>query len=247
MKEDVREKEYCALCLDDVGESWEEIRTASDAKVYFHRASGEQYCKVYPRVEGIKRLKELLKGTPVRRAVIKQRLLASHGFASPKILTCGRHNKRYYLVTKSVDGLTLGAYLRNYRVCSNDKQSFREKRRLLRHLASSIANMHGKGLRYGDLNASNILVSKDLDHFVYLDYEATRRFYFRVQKHIERNLQQLNACDEPGLTRTDRYFFLKHYQCCLGEKFDIRCEALARHVLQRTLARKKRKVSEKFS
>ncbi len=247
MNQRVITDEYRALCRGDISDSWQEVGTASDAQVYFHCDEGDQYCKVFPRREGIRRCLNAIKGVPVRRAFNKQCLLTSFGFSSPEILSYGYCYGRHYLVTNAVQGMTLDAYFRLYgQRCREGKHGsalFREKRWLLRNLAEDVAKMHGNGLRYGDLNVRNIIVRKDYSSFVYLDYEASRRFYFGLQRHGERNLQQLNSCSETGLSKSDRVFFLKVYQQYLAKRFNLYCESLARNVMEKTSARKLRKES----
>lgn len=247
MTERIITDEYRSLCRGNVIKSWQEIGTASDAKVYFHRSGGDQYCKVFPRTGGIRRWVNVLKGVPLRRAFNKQRLLTGLGFSSPDILSYGSFDGRPYLVTKAVTGMTLDAYLRHYGQRSGDgSQSstlFRQKRQLLKNLAENVAKMHGNGLRYGDLNVRNIIVCNDYSSFVYLDYEASRRFYFGHQQHIERNLQQLNSCAEKGLSKSDRIFFLKVYEKYLANEFNLYYESLALNVMEKTRARKLRKAN----
>jgi len=90
------------------------------------------------------------------------------------------------------------------------------KNELLHQGAHILRRMHERGIRHGDLKASNILVQKRLngkDHLYLIDLDSTRIKRKITDKDRAKDLARLNASllDTKTISTPDRLKFLKYY------------------------------------
>ncbi len=95
----------------------------------------------------------------------------------------------------------------------SDREALAVKRRLMEQMASTLAELHRKGVLHRDLKANNILIQERQDglRIVFLDLDAVR-FKGRVSRRdVVLNLAQLDASLPEMVTFGDRSRFLLKY------------------------------------
>lgn len=180
----------------------------------------EYYLKVFNSRAVSGAVKDLFRSSAPFRFWRQGLALSAAGFNVPRTLAAGevrslRFVARGFVLTAKVDGQPLPTFL-THAVNRNDRQGFMAaKRKSVTQMAELVRQFHRLGFVHGDLVATNLLMTGDLERGIsiyFMDNDRTRR-YPRWLPHTlwKRNLIQLNRMPLPGVTLQDRVRFLCAY------------------------------------
>jgi len=202
------------------------------------------YLKIFfpgPRASA---LKDRLRQSKARRALLASAALAGQSFRAPVTLAAGEKRSAgalqcAFLLTLPVPGVSLPEFLAQ---CYGSRRSAAAARKhaALRQLARELRRFHDAGFVHGDLVPTNLFVARRDDDqlsFYFMDNDRTRRFPRSLPQSLwKRNLVQLNRMPMPGIYLQDRLRFLKAY---LGARADLPASvALARWLEHKTRQRR---------
>jgi len=128
----------------------------------------------------------------------------------------GRLLIKSFLITQKVDQSLPLIKLMQEGLSSLTSESLKRKFFLLQQGAHILRRMHERGVRHGDLKASNILVQKRLngkDHLYLIDLDSARIKRKITDKDRVKDLARLNASllDTTIVSTSDRLRFLHYY------------------------------------
>ena len=201
------------------------------------------YLKSYQPYRWIGVLKDTVRASKPRRALVMSERLRQAGFGSPCVLAAGEHR---------VWGVLCGGFLLTQALPAPDLREFfgalvesrdcRGKRTALRALGTAVARLHEAGFYHGDLVPPNVRVETSRPEvlFLFFDHDRTRSVRRPVPlRRARRNLVQLNRFVVPGLTVVDRWRVFRQY--CAERELDGReARLLARWVVHKTIERRRR-------
>lgn len=202
---------------------------------------GESRCflKIYSPPRGAGALKDLLRDSKAMRALKMSAALGQSGFYTPPPLAAGeeriaRRLGKAFLVTAEIAATSLPQVLRARFVGPSEPSRLKTKRAWIRQLAEELQRLHSMGFVHGDLVASNIFIAVaegDRPVFYLMDHDRTRRYPRALSRLLaRRNLVQLNRFELPGISRSDRVRFMRHYAGGRDHQLNLR---LLRETLRR--------------
>jgi tRNA A-37 threonylcarbamoyl transferase component Bud32 len=175
------------------------------------------YMKQYLYRSRLDFVKHLLRPGPAKRAYNASLMLHKNGFDAPAVM--GLFERR--LGPFCTDNLLLTEEVVNAKSMpqlladigqSSDKNTRAAKRALIEAFATTIGQMHAKGISHGDLRLGNVLVVKEHENwrFYFIDNERTRKFHHLPARLRLKNLIQVNMIRH-GISNADRLRFFKLY------------------------------------
>jgi len=169
--------------------------------------------KEYRRAGPVDWVKELLRGSRVRRAWRGAEHLARKGVSAPELLAVLRRGPTAYLITRFVDGAgRLDELLAGRFSGILAAAELRAKRSLLHQLAAWLRSIHDLGIYHDDWSAKNFLAAESGGGWVFylLDFESLSARKRLTHRRRVKNLAQLMDLP-PGVTLTDKMRILVAY------------------------------------
>ncbi|HEY7425189.1 MAG TPA: lipopolysaccharide kinase InaA family protein, partial [Gemmataceae bacterium] len=139
--------------------------------------------------------------------------LQREGIPGPEWLAAGEDSAgRAFLLVREAAGVELRAVLR-------DERNSGRRRRIARHLGSTLARMHAAGFRHPDLYANHLFIDPADDSIHVLDWQRAHLRHALTSKECRRDLAALNATvDDLLATPQERLLCLRAYwrfnPCC---------------------------------
>lgn len=227
---------------------WQRVQSAGTSRVYRGQvdpAGGACFLKEYLDRDWLDPLKNLLRPSRARRALLNEEVCRSLGFHLPASRCLVEQTVRGRLVYCALvtDAVEQAPVLRDWLTrpqlgCAGHPAEFH---RLLHALGRELGSWHAAGLHHGDLRLGNVLCRREGDayRFFWLDNERNRKYRklpLRLRVH---NLMRINY--EPvGVRGTDRLRAWHAYLETAGLSKDQE-RLLLRKVVDATMARRRRK------
>jgi len=230
----------CCRHITSEDDDCRRVPTSAQSRIFRFRYNGQWYFhKTFNPRNMLEWPKSLVRGSRAHRCMKAHLLLTENGFLAPQTIMAGQKGLHNFMVAAAVANyISLAAFLKM-------RLSRAEKTAQLERLGKLIGKMHAARIIHGDLLCGNILLSGGPDRFeiYFIDNERTKRHFIVPPKQRLKNLVQLNKCQLPGVSNTDRMRFFMHY---LSENPGIERakKYWARKVIRRTefrLAKKARK------
>ena len=218
---------------------WEWVDSSANSIVARRLKPQAVYYKEFLSRSPFEGIKNLLRGSRCKRAIIKGKMLRQRGFHSPAAYCWGRKGKRYFMISEGIDASGLADYIGKHWRQPLSGTEILAKRRLIKKFGNEVGELHKNGICHGDLRANNILVKKSKDEviFYFVDNERNGLFTKIPSKLIRKNLVQLNMLQSPHISRQDRLRFFQAYCEAYGGLDPAEKLVLLQGVQQRTAER----------
>jgi tRNA A-37 threonylcarbamoyl transferase component Bud32 len=218
---------------------WEWVDSSANSIVARRLKPQPVYYKEFLSRSPFEGIKNLLRGSRCKRAIIKGKILRQRGFHSPTTYCWGRKGNRHFMISEGIDASALGDYIGKYWQQPLSGKEILAKRSFIKRFGKEIGALHKNGICHGDLRLNNILVKKSEDDviFYFVDNERNGLFTKIPSRLIRKNLVQINMLQSPHISRQDRLRFFQAYCEAYGGLDPAEKFVLLQGVQQRTAER----------
>jgi len=185
--------------------------------ISFNGVAHPLYLKKYLCRSTLDFVKHLFRPSRAKRAFNASLMLQQNGFDAPDVIGLferrpGPFCSSNILLTGEVEDARSMTQLLTEICQHSDRNTFANKRTLIRAFAKTVGQMHAKGIFHGDLRLGNVLVVRREQkwRFFFIDNERTKKFYCLPGRLRLKNLVQVNMFRH-GISNTDRLRFFKTY------------------------------------